>query len=109
MKLPKTQLRNFLRYLKGLEIPLRLPTRPDFEVIASQLDELYSYTVYQTNRDSHPYPKIFKEFYESYLELIKKNKKEFEAFVKYVSSIIAYMTEIEAEKKKQPGFKKYRK
>jgi len=108
-RMSKTQLRNFLRYIKGLEIPLRLPTRPDFDAIASQLDELYSYTIYQTNRDSQPYPKIFKIFYESHLELIKRNKKEFEAFVKYISSIMAYMTEIEAERKKQRGFKKYKK
>jgi CRISPR type III-A-associated protein Csm2 len=82
--------------LRGLEIPLRFPTRPSFQTVIPQLNELNAFTIYQANRDKPSYPLIFKEFYEAYLPLIKSDEREFNAFVKFISSIIAYSTEIEA-------------
>ncbi|GEM_PF-5152197 len=95
----KTSVRNFLRYLKGIEIPLRLPSGPKFEAVKPKLDELYSFVVYQTNRDKPPYSPVFRQLYSSHLGVIKRNEKEFVAFVKYISAIIAYLTELENNKK----------
>lgn len=98
-RMSRTQLRSFLRYLRGLEIPLRFPTRPQFETIVPQLNELYAFTVYQTYREKPSYSIIFKEFFESYLPLIRSDEREFNIFVKFISSIIAYSTEIDSRER----------
>lgn len=95
-KMGRGQIRNFLRYLRGIEFPLRLPSRPKFENLSWQLDELHSYAVYQSSRDKQPYPLIFKNFFDEYLPIIKSDKNEFIAFVKLMASVYAYFTEKEA-------------
>ncbi len=100
-KMKKTQVRDFLRYLRGIEIPLKLPNKPGFDSIIPQIDELSSFARYQANRDKPPYTKTFKYLFDSHLKVIKRNEKEFIAFVKYISAIIAYLTELEKTSKRR--------
>jgi len=98
-KMARGQIRNLLRYLRGIEIPLRLPSKPNFNSISWQLDELYSYIIYQSNRDKQPIPPVFRHFFEYYHQTLKKDQREFVAFVKFVAGIYAYFTKEEADSK----------
>jgi CRISPR type III-A-associated protein Csm2 len=98
-RMSKGQLREFLRYLKALEIPLRMPGSGGFQALEADINELFTFAIYQANREKEAYPKSFVSFFEAHRNLISDDQREFEAFVKYVSSILAYFMEIEFEKK----------